>query len=336
MPNRELEPKSTTGENIEVIRGFKGADILTARQFDRGTIDILFEKTDKMKRILEGKEKHDYSLAGRNLGLLFFKSSIQTRTSLQIAMKALGGNTVEISTQELNEETRLDKDTFEDKILVLANNYIDAIAVRPPEVGMSKIAADVSRVPIINAGEGKDGENPGQALSVLCTIKEFINSINLDGLTITFCGNLRNDHTIHSLTLLLSNYKNIKINLVPPIARFQLEEELIGELKSKGVDVNEARKLEELSQNYGILYLNRPSTEEKIIRRLGSPVSKLIENLGHIFTLPPQAYSQARFVLSPAPRLEEIKESPHAVNYVQVTNGVPVRMALLSLILTGK
>ncbi len=61
-------------------------------------------------------------------------------------------------------------------------SYADAIVIRHPEMGAVQRAANVSRVPVINAGDGI-GEHPTQALLDVFTIREEIGTFN--GLTVS-------------------------------------------------------------------------------------------------------------------------------------------------------
>ena len=62
-------------------------------------------------------------------------------------------------------------------------SYADALVIRHPEVGAVQRAANVSRVPVINAGDGI-GEHPSQALLDIFTIREEIRTFN--GLTVSY------------------------------------------------------------------------------------------------------------------------------------------------------
>jgi aspartate carbamoyltransferase catalytic subunit len=62
-------------------------------------------------------------------------------------------------------------------------SYADVIVIRHPEMGAVQRAANVSRVPVINAGDGI-GEHPTQALLDVFTIREEIGTFN--GLTVSY------------------------------------------------------------------------------------------------------------------------------------------------------
>lgn len=104
-------------------------------------------------------------------------------------------------------------------------SYSDGIVIRHPEMGAVQRASNVSRIPVINAGDGI-GEHPTQALLDVFTIREEIGTFN--GLAvssndilhhdrfsfslkqITLVGDLKNGRTVHSLAKLLTLYRDSK------------------------------------------------------------------------------------------------------------------------------
>ena len=82
------------------------------------------------------------------------------------------------------------------------NNFADIIVLRSKEAGQALRASKVSKVPIINAGDG-NGEHPTQTLLDLYTIYKRFN--RLDDLTVTFVGDIENGRTVHSLDKALPN-----------------------------------------------------------------------------------------------------------------------------------
>lgn len=72
-------------------------------------------------------------------------------------------------------------------------SYSDAIVIRHPEMGAVQRAANISRVPVINAGDGI-GEHPTQALLDVFTIREEIGTFN--GLTVSSVDIIHRDQCI--------------------------------------------------------------------------------------------------------------------------------------------
>lgn len=321
------------GKEFESIRDFRGQDILSARQFDRENLAVLFAKTGEMKKRIERRDL-DEPLKGYILASLFLESSTQTRTGLEVAMLRLGGQILQIPSipgQEKLEEGSLESKNFiEDTIQMVASHPVDVIVLRHPHSEAAKLAAYVSSVPIINAGDGI-GENPSQGLSALYTVRE---QMELDGATVTLGGNLKYSRTLHSLALLLSRYDGVKLNLVSPVHYLRMPEKLVEELKNGGVQVTEVQSFEELNKNYGAVVLTRVESE-RLQGREQSAIAANLAVLDYIYPLTPEIASRAKIVLSPIPRKSELEVLPQTAYYQRIENGVPLRMALLSLILTG-
>lgn len=321
-------------KDFEPLRNFEGQHIVSARQFDKESLDVVFGKVEEMKGII--KERGIIPLSGYILASLFLESSTQTKTALEAAMLRLGGNILEIppppmfSTSTPSQEGSLESRNYiDDTIQMVASHGVDIIALRHPHTGAAEIATQTASVPIINAGDGI-GENPGQGLSALYTIWE---NLRLDGATVTLGGNLKYSRTLHSLAILLSNYKNVQINLVPSANYLRLPDELVDELRTRGAKITQVNSFEELA-DYGVVVLTRVEGERVGLRE-ESAIAAHLRALDYIYPLTPEIASKATLVLSPIPRKAELETLPQTAYYRRIENGVAVRMALLSLILKG-
>src|SRR5690349_11052305 len=97
----------------------------------------------------------------RIMATVFYEPSTRTRFSFEAAMMRLGGKV--ISTENAADFSSVAKgETLEDTVRIM-NGYADVIVLRHYEIGAAQRAAAVSRVPIINAGDGV-GQHPTQAL----------------------------------------------------------------------------------------------------------------------------------------------------------------------------
>ena len=170
--------------------------VIEAQQFDVPTINHLFEVAAEMEKLVASGGTDEYR--NRLMATLFYEPSTRTRFSFEAAMHRLGGRV--ISTENAAEFSSVAKgETLEDTIRIM-NGYVDVIVLRHSEVGAAKRAAAVSRVPVINAGDGM-GQHPSQALLDLYTIHKEIGSI--DGLKIAMVGDLAQGRTVRSLAYLL-------------------------------------------------------------------------------------------------------------------------------------
>ena len=173
----------------------KTKHVISVKQFlEDFSINELFNLADEYKTKLEQKEIPTQKLQGKILVSLFYEPSTRTRFSFETAMHRLGGKV--ISTENAEEFSSAYKgETIRDTINVLSG-YVDAIVIRHPELGTAQQAAQISKIPIINAGDGP-GEHPTQALIDLYTIKKELG--RTDNFTIAIIGDLKYSRTIHSL-----------------------------------------------------------------------------------------------------------------------------------------
>ena len=136
-----------------------GRDIVSVFDFTRPDFERLFSKAERLRRILEG-ETLDI-LRGRVLATLFFEPSTRTRVSFQIAMLRLGGSVVDLGGPEASSLAK--GESLADTVRMFDGYGVDAIVIRHPMEGASRLAARVARAPVINGGDGTR-EHPTQAL----------------------------------------------------------------------------------------------------------------------------------------------------------------------------
>ena len=130
-----------------------------------------FSKTNLVsiiERAIEIKSKSETSniLNKKNLGLIFQKPSTRTRVSFELAMRKLGGNTIFLSSSELQMSRG---EPIPDTAKVLSS-MVDAIVIRNDSHEELKLFAENSSVPVINGLT--DLFHPCQILADLMTFKE--------------------------------------------------------------------------------------------------------------------------------------------------------------------
>ncbi|MCL5094247.1 MAG: aspartate carbamoyltransferase [Patescibacteria group bacterium] len=296
-------------------------DIISIDQFDRETLEGIFEVSLFLEKEIKGRGSLDL-LKGKVMASLFFEPSTRTRFSFESAMEKLGGNLV--SATGVNFSSMAKGETLEDTIKTI-ERYADVIVIRHPEMGSARIAADSSNIPVLNAGDGP-GEHPTQALLDFYTIKKEMGKV--EGLNIAMIGDLKHGRTIHSLLKLLSHYENINYYLVSP-EELKIPSEYLKGIKS----YKEIKTLVEVLPDADVLYMTRIQKE-----RFAS--LKEYEKLKDCFVLNKKMLESAKkdmIIMHPLPRVSEIAvdvdEDPRAKYFGQVENGLYVRMALLALVL---
>ena len=289
-------------------------------------IDIL-DRAEDMQAITRGEAVSD-RLKGKVLGSIFFEPSTRTRLSFETAMNRLGGGVIGFSGTEATSVVK--GETLADTIRMVSG-YTDAIVVRHPREGAAKLATEFSDVPIINAGDGA-GQHPTQTLLDLFTIRQEMG--RLEGLNISLVGDLRYGRTVHSLAFALAKFGNT-INLVSPEG-LEMPDEVVEHLEDSGQFGTACHAPEKVIEKTDILYVTRIQKE-----RFPDPLE--YENVGGKYRIDPELVSRGpenMIVMHPLPRVDEITPEvdamPQAKYFIQASNGVPVRMALLSMVIGGE
>ena len=146
-------------------------------------------KAEELLHILElakqfKNKKLKIDLNNKVLGLIFNKSSTRTRVSFQVAMKRLGGSTIDLNpiTSQIGRG-----EPIRDTARVLSR-YCDVLAIRTYNQSDLEEYAKWSSKPVINALT--DLEHPCQALADFMTIKETF--IDFKNVILTFIGDGNN------------------------------------------------------------------------------------------------------------------------------------------------
>jgi aspartate carbamoyltransferase catalytic subunit len=297
--------------------------VLESQQFTRADLDELFDIAKEMEK----RSGTQTVLTNKILITLFYEPSTRTRLSFEAAMIKLGGSV--ISTENAaNFSSAAKGETLEDTIRVV-NGYGDVIVIRHFEAGAAKLASSVSKIPIINAGDGA-GQHPTQSLLDLFTIKKELGKV--DGLSIAMVGDLANGRTVRSLAYLLGKYRDMRIVFVSP-ANVKMGDDIKEYLDRHSIKWEEHSNLEEVARDVDVVYQTR------IQRERFSSVDEYERTRG-IYIINNQimnALPKHAIVLHPLPRVEEIAHEvdtdPRAAYFRQAQNGLYIRMALLSAVL---
>lgn len=294
-------------------------------------LDFSVEEIDQLldlaTDIEHNPEKYSHSCEGKKIATLFYEPSTRTRLSFETAMLNLGGKVLGFSSAASSSASK--GESVSDTIRVISC-FADIAAIRHPKEGAPYVASLVSKIPVINAGDGGH-QHPTQTLTDLMTIKTLKG--RLDNMTVGLCGDLKFGRTVHSLINALSRYDGIRFVLIsPPELKVPdyIKETV---LDPKHIPYREVVSLDDTMPDLDILYMTRVQrerffNEEDYIRMKG------------FYILDKKKMKLARpdmFVLHPLPRVNEITvdvdDDPRAAYFRQVQFGVYVRMALIMTLL---
>lgn len=340
--------------------GFANRNLVTIEDLSNEEIEAVFSLADEMS---DSRDKQSSVCQGKIMASLFFEPSTRTRLSFEAAMHRLGGNVITAT----GVTTSLSKGESIADMARAVGSYADIIAIRHPWEGAAKVVADYAGIPVINAGDGGH-EHPTQTLCDLYTIKKARKT--LEGLRIALWGDLKHGRTIHSLAYALARFgATIHFRSGPGL---EMPEHVLRKLTTecKGVlekyeNLDDVVKEElfpldavyitpstphqlanipdvnvqiELRKGIDALYVTRlqlerlsAATEEQEAKK-GYPVVDKKLLTGKEF--------KETIIMHPLPRTDElayeVDADPRSMYFKQVARGVPIRMALIALLLGMK
>ncbi|MEM0157030.1 MAG: aspartate carbamoyltransferase [Thermoplasmataceae archaeon] len=283
----------------------------------------IFKTAEDMEKALRSGRSLEL-MKGKIMATFFYEPSTRTRLSFESAMQRLGGTV--ISVPEAKSSSVVKGETLADTVR-MAEGYSDIIVIRHPMEGAAKLASRFTSKPIVNAGDGS-GQHPTQTVLDLYTIRKELGEIS--GKTVTIVGDLRYGRTVHSLVMALSRF-NARVNLVaPPILKMP---DHVVSMLPPDFKLNMTENLSDVLPDTDVLYVTRIQKE-----RFSDPNEyQSVIGSYKIDSETVAAMKEKSIIMHPLPRVDEISpdvdSSPKAAYFRQANNGVPVRMAIISLIL---
>lgn len=303
----------------------KNKSIVSIDDLSDEDLNEIFKVSEEMVTVLD-KSKGTGIMNSKIMATLFYEPSTRTRLSFESAMERLGGSVISVS--EVTSSSVAKGESLADTIR-MAEAYSDIIVIRHPLEGAARLASKFSSKPVINAGDGS-GQHPTQTILDLFTIQREYGEI--DGLNISLVGDLKYGRTVHSLILALSRF-DVNVSLVSPPS-LRIPEHIISRLP-KDMSVKTFENLNDVVEDSDVMYVTRIQKERftdqnEYMSVIGSySIDKeLVERM-----------KEKAIIMHPLPRIDEIKPEvdylPQARYFKQASYGVPVRMALISMILEG-
>ena len=336
-------------------------NLVTIDDLSNGEIKALFSLADDMA----GSLGEQFGVCqGKVMASLFFEPSTRTRLSFETAMHRLGGSVVSVADVKA---TSLAKGESIADMARVVGSYADIIVIRHPWEGAARVVADYAGIPVINAGDGGH-EHPTQTLCDLYTIMK--ERQNIRGLKIALWGDLKHGRTVHSLTCALARFG--ATILFRPGSGFEMPDHVIHKLTTEYG--GELKRFEALDQEVGggifpldAIYMT-PSQPHQLAMmpdisvqvELKSGVDALYvtrlqkERLSATTEGPAlkedypvvdkkllkEKQFKGTLVMHPLPRVDELAyeldTDPRSMYFKQAARGVPVRMALIALLLGAK
>lgn len=267
-------------------------------------------------RAARAERRHRSLLEAEVVGLAFYEASTRTRVSFELAAKALGATTVDLSVAG---SSVVKGESLVDTLRTLERTGVTTLVLRHGSSGAAHLAARSTGLRVVNGGDGIHA-HPTQALLDALTLRESLGS--LEGVLLTIVGDVGHSRVARSnIHCLLTLGARVRVAGPPAwVAGFEAW---------PGVEV--ATRLED-----GL--------------RDAEAVMALRAQLERGASLPPQVAewrldeermrlaAPGAVVMHPGPTNEgveitaDLANGPRSLIGRQVENGVPVRMAVLALV----
>jgi aspartate carbamoyltransferase catalytic subunit len=298
------------------------ADILGLQEMDPEEIRSLLGQARAFKEILSRRIKKVPTLRGQSICTLFYEPSTRTRASFELAAKIMSADAINVASSS---SSVVKGESLKDTVLTLEAMGIDLLVIRHSMAGAPAFAAQVARVPVINAGDGLH-EHPTQGLLDLFTMQEVKG--RLEGLKVAIVGDIAHSRVARSnLWGLLKMGAEVRVvgpaTLIPAgIERLGVRVFTdVGEALT-GVDVVNVLRIQLERQERGLF----PSLRE-YSERFGVNACRLERANPDVTVMHPGPMNRGLEIA------DDVADAGYAVIVDQVTNGVAVRMALLYMLL---
>ena len=291
--------------------------LVTIANLSREDIMHLLHQAEKFER-----EPNRTILSDKVVATLFFEPSTRTRLSFETAANRLGARVIGFTDPKVTSSTK--GETLKDTIMMVSN-YADVIVMRHYLEGAARYAAEISPVPVINAGDGAN-QHPTQTLLDLYSI--YKTQGPLDNLHIYLVGDLKYGRTVHSLIMAMRHF-NPTFHFIAP-KELAMPEEYKIYCQNRNIPFVEEEEFNaDIIANADILYMTRVQRER---------FTDLMEyeRVKDVYILKASMLKDAKptmKVLHPLPRVNEIAydvdDDPHAYYFQQARNGLYARQAII-------
>jgi aspartate carbamoyltransferase catalytic subunit len=301
----------------------RGRHVISIADFTRDEILHILNSALAMENGTAAEPLH-----GRLMATLFFEPSTRTRLSFEAAMLKLGGRVMGFS--DPGSSSAKKGESLADTIRMI-ERYADVIVMRHPRDGAARLAAELSRVPVINGGDGSN-QHPTQTFLDLYTISRLFPQLTAgQGLTVAFAGDLRYGRTVHSLISALCHLGGRILTVAP--RGLELPPQYEAEARAHGISVETVPSLADAIPMCDVMYMTRLQEER-------FPDALEFDHIKQTYRVTAAMLANAKphmRILHPLPRVNEIASdvdaTQHAHYFTQAANGIPVRQAILGLVL---
>jgi aspartate carbamoyltransferase catalytic subunit len=295
--------------------------LLSIEDLDRAAIEHILDRAKSFTEVSERVIKKVPALRGRRVLNLFYEASTRTRSSFELAAKALSADVVNFAAGGSAVEKG---ESLKDTVQTLSAYRPDLIVIRTPHVGAAHLVARWTDAGVVNAGDGKH-EHPTQALLDVYALRDRIGP--LDGASIWIVGDVLHSRVARSC---IHAYLKMgaRVTVCGPPTLIPRDMEALGCAVEYTLD-----RLHEADVVYALRMQNE---------RMGDSFVPSLREYAARYQIDGTRLAPGQVLMHPGPvnrgveLAAEVIDSPQAIIGQQVAAGVVVRMAVLYELLAGR
>ena len=314
--------------HLQLTRDGQLRHVLTLDGLGQPLLTDILDTADSFIEVGERSIKKVPLLRGRTVVNLFFESSTRTRSTFELAAKRLSADVLNL---DISTSATSKGESLSDTLLNLEAMASDMFVVRHSQSGAPHFIAEsvTPGVAIINAGDGRHA-HPTQAMLDMLTIRQ--HKGRFEGLKVAIVGDVLHSRVarsqIHALNILGAE----EVRLIGPRTLLPTDVEQLGVTVFtdmaqglKDVDVVIMLRLQKERMDSALL----PS-EGEFFRLYGLNNDKLHFAKDDAIVMHPGPINRGVEIAS------EVADGPRSVILNQVTFGIAVRMAVMSMAISGQ
>lgn len=320
--------KHSSANDLQLTASGQLRHFLTLDGLDEALLTDILDTATSFIEVGERRIKKVPLLRGRTVVNLFFESSTRTRSTFELAAKRLSADVLNL---DIKTSATSKGESLSDTLLNLEAMASDMFVVRHSDSGAPHfIARHVTPgVAIINAGDGRHG-HPTQAMLDMLTIRQHKGGFK--GLKVAIVGDILHSRVARSQIRALNVLGVGQVKVVAPATLLPRDIESLGCIVDYDMrhaladcDVVIMLRLQKERMEGALL----PS-EREFYRCYGLDQEKLALAKPDCIVMHPGPINRGVEIES------SVADGPQSVILDQVTNGIAVRMAVMSMAMGGQ
>jgi aspartate carbamoyltransferase catalytic subunit len=311
--------------NIQLSEKGKLKHFLTIDGFSRNLLTEILDTAESFTGVSERTVKKVPLLRGKVICNLFFENSTRTRTTFEVAAKRLSADVLNLN---ISTSATAKGETLLDTLRNLEAMHVDMFVVRHADSGAAHFIAQhaAPHVSVINAGDGRHA-HPTQAMLDMFTIRRHKGEFT--GLRVAIVGDILHSRVARSQILALNALGTSEVRVIAPRTLLPAESRTLG--------VHVYHDLERGIQDVDVIIMLRLQKE-----RMQGALLPSEHEYFQLYGLTERRLKAAKkdaIVMHPGPINRGVEmdsqtaDGPRSVILQQVSFGIAVRMAVMSMAL---